>query len=137
MSWDIFVQDLPPNARSTSDIPDDFEPRAIGARAAIIESIRAAIPGADFSDPEWGKIDGPGYSIEVNLGPDGPSEGFALHVRGGDAATFVVHEILATLGLRALDGSSETGFFSLAEGSLEGLARWREYRDRALRGGGA
>jgi hypothetical protein len=137
MSWDIFVQDIPQEARSTSDIPDDFVPAVIGTRTEIIESLSRVVPGADFSDPAWGRIDGHGYSIEVNLGADGPCRGFALHVRGGDSAVFVVHEILDDLGLRAFDPSSDTGIFSLAEGSLDGLAEWREYRDRVLRDGGA
>jgi len=32
MSWDIFVQDIPPSITSIQDIPDDFQPSVIGAR---------------------------------------------------------------------------------------------------------
>lgn len=137
MSWDIFVQDIPPEVESVDHIPDDFAPGSIGTRESIISGIRRVVPNVDFQDPSWGKIDGPTYSIEVNIGDDGVVTSFALHVRGGEHAAYVVHDILTELGLRAFDLSSPTGIFALDEGSLDGFREWREYRDRILRAGGA
>ena len=94
MSRDLFVQDIPPGARTVADIPGDFAPCDIGERSSIIAAIRRVVPDADFSDPSWGNLEGPDYSIEVNLGDEGPCTSFALHVQGGDTAAFVVHEIL-------------------------------------------
>src|SRR5262245_9286514 len=103
MSWDIFVQDIPEGLAAAADLPEDFEPKSLGSRGALIEKIRSVVPNADFADPAWGLIDGPGYSIEVNLGSKEEVDGFAFHVRGGDMAAFVVADILQCLGLRAFD----------------------------------
>jgi len=129
MSWDIFVQDIPKDAVSVADIPDDFEPSSIGERQKIIGKIRSIIPTANFEDSVWGIIDGPDYSIEVNLGKDEILDGFALNIRGGSLAPFVVADILAVLNLRAFDPNSESGIFSIGPDGSEGQKRWREYRD--------
>ena len=132
MSWDIFVQDIPRDAKSVGDIPDDFTPSVLGTRAQIIRSIERVVPGADFSRPEWGRIEAADHSIEVDMGDDEMCQSFALHVRGGPSAAFVVHEILEELGLRGFDPSNESGIFSLDAGSLDGLAEWRAYGDHVL-----
>jgi hypothetical protein len=134
MSWDIFVQDIPHGLSSVEDMPDDFEPKPLGARQEIIEKIRSVVPTADFSDPSWGLIDGPDFSIEVSLGSDEIVEGFAFHVRGGDAAAFVVADILERLGCRAFDGGSESGLFEVGPDGSDAQKKWRAYRDEILRG---
>jgi hypothetical protein len=91
----------------------------------------AAVPDADFSDPTWGRIEGPGYSIEVNIGSEDPVQGFAFHIRGGDMAAGIVADILETLGFRALDPESDTSLFDPAE-AVESLRRWRSYRDQVV-----
>ena len=131
MSWDLFVQDLPPGIRSIAEIPDDFRPRPLGARSQIIERIWHAAPETNFSDPAWGQLDGEGFSIEVNLGEDEEVVSFALHVRGDERAPFMVETILKAVGLRALDPSSNTGIFEVGKAS-ESFARWRAYRDRVV-----
>jgi len=136
MSWDIFVQDIPPDTQSVRDISDDYEPRPIGSRQSIIAAIQRIVPGAEFRDPSWGTLEGPTYSIEVNIGEQDPVTSFAFHVRGGDQAAYVVQDILRELGLRAFDPSSPSGIFDLASGSLDGLRKWREYRDSVVRGEG-
>jgi len=132
MSWDIFVQDLPASAQLVADIPDDFVPKSLGDRAAIISKIRQIAPMVNFSDPNWGTIDGEDFSIEVNIGHGDPVHGFALHIRGGDLAAFVVADILDCLGLRAID--SGTGGIFQPNGLEAGLRRWRAYRDRICNG---
>jgi hypothetical protein len=131
MSWDIFVQDFPTGATSVEEIPKEFRPAAIGRRSEIIETIRKVIPVADFSDPAWGVINGPDWSIEVNIGAEEICNGFALHVRGGDAAAGVVAAILEALNLRAVD--SQTGeFFVAGEEGIASFRRWKAYRDEVL-----
>jgi hypothetical protein len=129
MSWDIYVQDIPPSVKSVSEMPDDFEPRALGRRADIIARIREIVPSADFTSPSCGQIDGPDFSIEVSIGNLEQVESFAFHVRGGDLAAIVVADILRHLGLRALDPSSPSGIFELDGDPAAGLRRWRDYRD--------
>ncbi len=133
MSWDIFVQNFPQDARSVADIPADFRPSSIGPRALIVEKIKEVVPSAEFSDPSWGRIDGDRWSVEVNLGKREDCEHFAVHVRGGDAAVGVVAAILQHLGLRAVD--PQTGdFFESGPKALECFWNWRAYRDRMVGG---
>jgi hypothetical protein len=103
MSWDIFVQDFPPDAATFDDVPNDFVPASIGKRSEIIRIIKDVAPSADFSDPSWGKIDGDKFSIELSLGNDEELGSFAFHVRGDNEAAAVVSEILIRLKLRAFD----------------------------------
>ncbi|HSP61945.1 MAG TPA: hypothetical protein VLQ90_03085 [Pyrinomonadaceae bacterium] len=127
MSWDIFVQDIPSDARTIDDIPDDFVPATIGRRAEIIEKIKEIVPFADFSDPAWGTIEGADYSIEVNLGADERIDSFAFHVRGDDVAAGLISDILQHLNLRAFD--SGTGDIFDHQKAAAGLKTWRAYRD--------
>jgi len=129
MSWDIFVQDIPPSARRTEDIPHDFDPAPLGVRADIIRSICEVVPSANFEDPAWGTIDGPDFSIEVNLGNEPVVDGFAFHVRGSGDAVAVISDILEHLGVRALDPGSESGLFE-PRAARESFERWRTYRDQ-------
>ncbi len=131
MSWDIFVQDIPPNARSVAEISADFTPEPIGNRIDIIARITEAVPTADFSDPTWGRIESDQYSIEVNIGEADPVRSFALHVRGGVAAADLVADILDNLGLRAFDLEAPTGIFD-RDTARASMAQWRNYRDQAL-----
>lgn len=134
MSWDIFVQDLPPGVRHVREIPDDFSPRPIGRRADLLSRLRQVVPEADFSDPSCGQLEGDGYSVELNLGEDDVVECLALHVSGDERAQYIVHLILESLQLRALDPSDESGIFSLHEGVSDGFSRWRDYRDAVASG---
>ena len=134
MSWDLFVQDIPASATSVTEIPDDFRPSSIGKRADIIVQIQEVVPTADFTSPDWGVIDGPGYSIEVSMGKVEDVHGFALHVRGNDQMVFVVADILEHLGLRAFDPTSDSGIFGLDQEQAAGLRRWRAYRNEVIGG---
>ena len=93
---------------------------------------RGSCPEGDFSDPAWVRIDGEGYAIEVNLGSEERLDGFAFHVRGGEAALYVIKDLLDGLGLRALDPASDRGIFSLGGDSMDGYRRWQEFRRRGL-----
>jgi hypothetical protein len=131
MSFDVFVQDLPREARTVAEIADDFAPQPLGRRADILAGILRAAPAADFSDPCWGRIDGAGYSIEVNLGSEDPVRSFAFHVRGGTEALLVVAGVLDELRLRALAPGTESGFFELSELGVAHSA-WQAYRRQVV-----
>lgn len=127
MSWDIFVQDIPSDARTIDDIPDDFVPATIGRRAEIIEKIKEIVPFADFSDPACGAIEGTNFSIEVNLGAGETIDGFAFQVSGDDAAAGLISDILKHLKFGAFD--SGTGDIFDHQKAAAGLKKWRAYRD--------
>jgi hypothetical protein len=129
MSWDIFVQDLPREAKIVADIPADFKPRSIGGRSTIIAKIKEVIPTADFSDASWGRIEGDGWSIEINMGKTEECDGFVFHVRGAEAAVGTITTILQHLGFRALD--SQTGeFFAGGADAEKSFRDWQAFRDR-------
>ena len=136
MSWDIFVQEIPEDVKQISDMHEKyskFKPSPIGMRSEIIKKIKKVVPEANFSDPSWGTIDGDGFSIEVNMGDKEECNGFAFHVRGGEAAAFVICDILEKLGLRALDPNSETGLFEIGPDAINSLHQWRQYRNKVLK----
>jgi hypothetical protein len=130
MSWDIFVQDLPKNASTIEEIPDDFAPRPLGKRSQIINKIKEIVPAADFSEPSWGHVLGDNWSIEINMGKDEECSGFCFHVRGSAAAAGVVAAILEELKFRALDTAHESGFFTVGPDAVEAFRKWKAYRDQ-------
>jgi len=132
MSWDIFVQDIPADVKSVEEIPEDFKPRPLGKPQEIIARIQEVAKDADFTNPEWGTIDGPDFSIEISISSKEEINGFAFYVRGGDQAALVIADILEHLGLRAFDPSSETGIFNIDGDSLAAFQRWREYRGQVV-----
>ncbi|RNL77770.1 hypothetical protein [Nocardioides marmorisolisilvae] len=131
MSWDILIQDLPKDVTSVSEIPDNFQPAPLGLRNELIERIRSVAPSVDFTDPSWGQLATPEFSIEFNMGREEMCSGIMLHVRGGDGASDFVAGLLHSLDVRAFDCSA--GDFFAVPGALESFARWQEYRDRVLK----
>jgi hypothetical protein len=131
LSWDIFVQDLPP-VESVDDIPPDFTPRPLNlSRALLISTIESLVPGADTSDPSWLRLIGPSYDIEVSLGDRETVESFSFHC-SGELAPGVVTAVISELGLRALDPSAPAGIFQAAA-AQDSYQRWRQYRDQVAR----
>lgn len=130
MSWDISIMDLPQDAHSVADIPDDFEPDTLGHRSELINSIRSVAPTATFPDPSWGEIVTPDFVIEFNMGKEEVVDSIMLHVRGGGAAAGLVADLLDYLGLRAIDVQSGDFFDRSAAG--ESFAAWRSYRDSVI-----
>jgi hypothetical protein len=133
MSWDIIAQDLPKDATTVEEIPDDFQPQPIGDRAHLIARIQHVVPHVDFTDPSWGIIEGDDWSIEVSTGKTELCHSIAFHVRGGDGAIGAVAAILNELKLRAIDCQSSE-FFSAGPETLESFHAWRRYLDRVVDG---
>lgn len=130
MSWDISIMDLPTDADSLSDIPDDFQPEPLGARTDLIAAIREVAPSSDFTDPSWGQIVTPDFVIEFNMVGDEIVDSIMLHVRGGDSAVAFIAALLDRLGRRAID-CSEGSFFD-PSASEQSLRAWRDFRDRVI-----
>ena len=132
MSWDIFTQDIPPEAGCVDEIPADFVPAELGSRDDLIDRIRRVAPSVDFSDPAWGNLETPELSVEFNMGHSRTLTSFALHLRGGDLATGFVSDLLEHLGLRALDPQSVGGILAPGVAAAENVLKWRTYRDSLL-----
>lgn len=132
VSWDISIMDLPADAHSVSEIPQDFAPAPLGERAALIAKILEVAPAADFSDPTWGELSTRDFTIEFNMGAAAVVDSLMLHVRGGDSAVDFITALLLHLGLRAIDCS--TGDFFESSAAAQSLTAWRQFRDRVIDG---
>jgi hypothetical protein len=131
MSWDISIQDLPANAATVADIPDDFKPRLLGPRSDVIARVREILPDANFRDPSWGILEGGDFSIEFNMGSEEICDGFMLHIRGGGGiAMTVVAKLLEHLKLRGID--CQTGDFFRHDAAEDSFRQWQAYRDRVV-----
>jgi hypothetical protein len=133
MSWDLFVMDLPPDATSAHAIPPGWIPRPLPAREDIIRTVLQVDSTADTSDPAWVRVNGPGFSVEINIADKTPLTEFACHVRGGDLAVGFIATLLDRLQLRALDPGSASGLFDPAT-APDSQARWRRHRDQVVVG---
>lgn len=131
MSFDVFVQDIPAAAKRVDEIPEDFVPKPIGTRSAVVASISKVAPEVKFFSPEHGTIEGDGYSIDVNLGQDDPVTGFAFHLYGSEEGLFIIADILDELGVRALAPGTESGLFEL-DRTTEAFLWWSEYRKQIV-----
>ena len=126
--------DLPAEARTIDDIPQDFAPKPLGPRSEIIAHIQQILPQANFADPSWGMLAGWGFVIEFNMGREEICDGFMLHVRGGGAAMGAVAQLLEHLNLRGIDcQTSELFSVEAAEASFR---EWQAFRDRPVRQSG-
>jgi hypothetical protein len=132
VSWDVYLFNGPPSAGTVEDVPDDFDPPPLGAVAEVLARLRDAVPDVDLADPEWGRLAGPTWSIELNIGAGDPVGSMMLHVRGtGDDVLPAILRIAAAVGCRALDVS--TGDFLTGDpGQVAGWHGFQAYRDQVL-----
>lgn len=91
MSWDVLLMRLPADVTSVHEIPTDYTPDPLGRRDDIRAAVTQTCPEADLSDPAWGELSGPTWSVELNIGSEDPVDSIMLHIRGsgGDVLTDV------------------------------------------------
>jgi hypothetical protein len=104
MSWDIYIQDLPPVHR-VDDIPPDFRPRPIGTRAALTMRIREILPMVEQQDTDWLFARAPGIDLSLQLHMEDADQVryILVHVHGGEQSAASVAALLRALDLRAMD----------------------------------
>jgi hypothetical protein len=106
MSWDIFIQDLPPVERA-ADIPESFRPGAIGERGALVHRLRELLPEAEVQDELWFFVRKPDADLSIVVTAEAESVTQVLvHVHDGAASPALVARIVTGLGLRALDSGT-------------------------------
>ena len=128
MSWSIFAQDLPADANCIEDIPDNFKPKPIGARADVIAKILQVTPSAEF-EPDFAhaSLEGDGFSVEISILHDDPCMGVSFCVRGGRPAVIdMIADILDSLKLRALHTGDGPHFFD-RKTAMQALESARRY----------
>jgi hypothetical protein len=100
-------------------------------REEIVRAILEIDPTADASDPAWVRVNGPDFSVEINISGETHATDFACHIRGADSAVGFIATLLERLHLRALDPSSDSGLFDPATAAVS-QKRWRDYRDHVV-----
>ncbi|MFE7096011.1 hypothetical protein [Streptomyces erythrochromogenes] len=128
MSWDVLLLRLPDGTTSVQAMADDCTPPPLGPQEEVLAAVSRAVPEADLSDPTWGSLLGPTWSVELNIGEEDPVDSIMLHIRGsGDDVLTPVFRLAGALGCKALDCS--TGDL-LAPRELSGWYAFQEFRDR-------
>ncbi|MGW9070528.1 hypothetical protein ACWGQT_13940 [Streptomyces yangpuensis] len=130
MSWDVLLLRLPDNVTSVQEIPGDYAPPALGRQQDVLSAVKHATPEVDLSDPTWGELLGPSWSIELNIGSEDPVDSIMLHIRGsGDDVLAPVLSLAAALGCKALDCSQGD---LLTPQDWSGWHAFQEFRDRVI-----
>lgn len=130
MSWDVLLLRLPAHITSVDQIPDDFAPPPLGQRQGVLAAVSRTIPEADLSDPTWGELLGPSWSMELNIGSRDPVDSIMLHIRGsGDDVLTPVFHLAAALECKVLDCSD--GALITPPGT-SGWHAFQEFRDRVI-----
>ncbi|WP_399880107.1 hypothetical protein ACGH7X_00395 [Streptomyces sp. BBFR51] len=104
MSWDVILLRLPDDVTSAQEIPADHTPDPLGRRHDVLAAVTRVAPDVDLSDPAWGELSGPTWSIELNIGSEDPVDSVMLHIRGsGDDVLTTVLRLAEALRCKALD----------------------------------
>lgn len=123
MSWDIMLLSKDPGPiTGTMKVPP------LGDAQFVRDQISKTLPGVNWSDPAWGVLDGPGWSIEFNHRKFGLTEGLMLHVRGGGEPISAIVEICRNTGWVAFD-IQEGALIDLKAPSDKSWKEFQGYRD--------
>ncbi|MER8029870.1 hypothetical protein ABTZ78_13010 [Streptomyces bauhiniae] len=130
MSWDVLLLRLPDDVTSMDELPQDYTPPPLGRHHEVLAAVAQAVPDADLSDPEWGDLSGPTWSIELNIGSEDPVTSIMLHIRGsGDDVLVPVLRLAEALRCKALDLSEGD---LITRGQTSGWHAFQQFRDRVI-----
>ncbi|MEV7394148.1 MULTISPECIES: hypothetical protein [unclassified Streptomyces] len=132
MSWDVLLLRLPADVTSLHGLPADRAPDPLGRKYDVLAAVAQAVPEVDLSDPTWGDLSGPTWSIELNIGSNDPVDSIMLHVRGsGDDVLTPVFRLAEALQCKVLDCAE--GDLITPEQTL-GWHAFQQFRDRVIGG---
>jgi hypothetical protein len=107
MSWDVFLQKFPQEARQPQDVPDNYVAPAIGSRAEVASALRRLFHDVESADDSFVTVQSSSFAMEIILGDEDPCSHLLLHVHtDGLEATKAILRIAKHLGLRAIDCST-------------------------------
>ncbi|MFJ2176945.1 hypothetical protein ACIOHE_29130 [Streptomyces sp. NPDC087851] len=130
MSWDVLLLRLPVHIASAQEIPDGYTPEPLGRRDDVLATVTQTVPEADLSDPTWGELLGPTWSMELNIGEDDPVDSVMLHVRGsGDDVLTSVFRLAEALQCKAIDCAEGD---LITPGQTSGWRAFQQFRDRVI-----
>ncbi|MDH2394059.1 hypothetical protein QCN29_36035 [Streptomyces sp. HNM0663] len=128
MSWDVLLLRLPDDVTSMEEIPADYTPDPLGHLHDVLSTVAQAVPDVDLSDPTWGELLGPTWSMELNIGAEDPVDSIMLHMRGsGDDVLTPVLRLADALRCKALDCA---GGDLITPGRTSGWHAFQQFRDR-------
>ncbi|MCV2460686.1 hypothetical protein OEB94_15500 [Streptomyces sp. ICN988] len=138
MSWDVLLLRLPDNVTSVQEIPGDHASPPLGRLHDVLAAVAQAAPDADLSDPTWGELLGPTWSMELNIGDEDPMElnigdqdpvdSIMLHIRGsGDDVLTSVFRLAETLGCKVIDCAEGD---LITAGQTSGWHAFQQFCDR-------
>jgi hypothetical protein len=70
MSWDVLLLRPPDDVTSVYELPADYTPDPLGRQYDVLAAVTQAVLEVDLSDPAWGDLSSPTWSIELNIGSD-------------------------------------------------------------------
>jgi hypothetical protein len=130
MSWDVLLLRLPDDVTSMHELPDDYCPEALGRPRDVLATVTQAVPEVDLSDPRWGDLSGPTWSMELNIGSEDSVDSIMLHIRGsGDDVLAPVFRLAEALRRKVLDLSKED---LINPGQTSGWQTFQQFRDRVI-----
>ncbi len=103
----------------------------------VLKKIVNAFPGIDLSDPTWGLLDGPDYSIEFNIAREGPDSTQSCFMCGAVTEALVAIETVCSVaeGWAAMDVGNGEFIDSSRPTLLPGCKIGGDYRDKAIGNG--
>ncbi|MFZ4575467.1 MAG: hypothetical protein ACOYN0_13800 [Phycisphaerales bacterium] len=110
MSWDLFIQSIPAKYKTMSEIPEGFTPKPLGSQTKVIKAIRSVLPGILF-EQGFANVNSDDGHVDIDMGLENPVHCVALTCGGGESILPVVRSLVAALGGRAFDASSDSGIF--------------------------
>lgn len=130
MSWDVLLLRLPDDVTSVQELAADYTPDSIGRRDDVLAAVIQAVPDVGISDPAWGELSGPTWSIELNIGSEDPVESVMFHIRGsGDDVLTPVLRLAEALRCKALDCAEGD---LITPGQTSDWHAFQQFRDRVV-----
>lgn len=130
MSWDLLLMPVPDDSAAFDELPEHDDVPSLGQRAQVLAALAGTMPDADLSDPAWGVMEGPTWSLEINVSDSDPVEAIMLQVHGtGDDVLTVVHRVAEAVGGVVMDCAADE---LLVEGQTAGWHGFQRQRDEAL-----
>lgn len=134
MSWDLLLMPVPDESAAVDELPEDHDGPSLGQRAQVLAALTGTMPDADLSDPAWGVLEGPTWSLEINVSDSDPVDAIMLQVHGtGDDVLTVVHRLADAVGGVVMDCAGDE---LLVEGETAGWHGFQQQRDEALTSAG-
>ena len=106
-----------------------YRPPSLGSCDEVRDRISAHLPGIDWTEPNWGKYAGEGFTFEFGVGPEEPVDCVAVYVRGGGGVIADLLRFSVPNGWHLIDGSDGERIDPTSP-SADNWHRWMAYRDK-------